>query len=104
MEQGADDLKEAVEQAGFDRHAALVFGNEDGFQVEVYECDDPVGVEGPDGPAEAEFLAIVNTPFRFYAVFVEGLPSLVQLMGELRPMIASELQTIRLEDRRERRR
>ena len=103
-QEGSTKFNEALEQLGFYGHESLRFGDENGFHVDVHEADDPVAVEGPEGPAEVEFLAVVSTAFRYYPVFVQGLPSLVQLMGELRPMVSSELQTIRLEDQRERRR
>ena len=103
---GEEDTEfgEALQQLGFYANESLRFGDEHGFHVDTHEADEPVTIEGPKGPVNTEFVVVVGTPFRFYPVFVEGLPSLVQLMGELRPMIASEFQTIRLEDRRERRR
>jgi hypothetical protein len=57
----------------------------------VYEAqEDIVTVEAVEGPVDVEFLVSVNTPTRRYPVFVVDLPSPVQLMGELHPMLASE--------------
>ena len=83
-----DDLGEEIE-----RQEALNFGSRHGSSasVRVYEAqEDIVTVETVEGPVDVEFLVSVNTPTRRYPVFVVDLPSLVQLMGELRPMLASE--------------
>lgn len=101
--EGDAEFGAALEEMGLYRHESLRFGEEHGFHVDVHETDDPFTIEGPEGQAHVEFLAVVGTPFRFYPVFVTDLPSIVQLIGELRPMIASEREAIDLEDRRERR-
>lgn len=104
LAEGSTEYGDALQEMGLYRHESLRFGDEHGFHMDVHEADDPLSVEGPEGQMRVEFLAIVGTPFRFYPVFVADLPSLVQIIGELRPMIASEREAIDLEDRRERRR
>lgn len=104
LAEGSTEYHDALEEMGFYRHESLRFGAEHGFHVDVHEADDPLSVEGPEGQVRADFLVVVETPHRFYPVFVADLPSLVQIVGELQPMISGQLETIRLEDRRERHR
>ena len=88
-----DDLGGELKRLGFERQEALGFGSRHGSSasVRVYEAQEDIAtVEAVEGPVDVEFLVSVNTPTRRYPVFVVDLPSLVQLMGELRPMLASE--------------
>ena len=87
-----DDLGGELERLGFERQEALDFGSRHGSSasVRVYEAQDVATVEAVEGPVDVEFLVSVNTSTRRYPVFVVDLPSLAQLIGELRPMLASE--------------
>ena len=80
-----DDLGGELERLSFgSRHGSSA-------SVRVYEAQEDIAtVEAVEGPVDVEFLVSVNTPTRRYPVFVVDLPSLVQLMGELRPMLAGE--------------
>ena len=96
-----DDLGQELERLGFERQEALHFGNRHGSSasVRVYEAQDVATVDAVEGPVDVDFLVSVNTPRRRYPVFVVDLPSLVQLMGELRPMLAGEPEKTDSRDR-----
>lgn len=96
-----DDLGGELERLGFERQEAP------GFRQPARIVRVGTGVRGARrhrdgrgsrGPVDVEFLVSVNTPTRRYPVFVVDLPSLVQLMGELRPLLASEPEKTDFED------
>ena len=65
----------------------------------MYEAQDIATVDAVEGPVDAQFLVSMSTSTRRYPVFVVDLPSLVQLMSELRPMLASEPEKVDFRDR-----
>ena len=99
--EGFDDLGGELERLGVERQEALGFGSRRGSSasVRVYEAlEDIAAVEAVEGPVDVGFLVSVNTPTHQYPVFVVVPPYLVQLMGELRPMLASEPEKSDFED------
>jgi hypothetical protein len=96
-----DDLGRELERLGFERHETLSFGSRHGssLSVRVYEAQDIATLDAVEGPVDVEFLVSVSTATRRYPVFVVDLPSLVQLMSELHPMLASEREKADFRDR-----
>ncbi len=96
-----DDLGGELERLGFERQETLSFGSRDGSSasVRVYEAQDIATIDAVEGPVDVEFLVSVSTPTRRYPVFVVDLPSLAQLIGELRPMLASEREMMDFRER-----
>jgi hypothetical protein len=89
---------EYVKSLGFSGTPSLTWGDPTGFNVELFETErDHVLVSGVNKKFAAAFAASVNTPFYSYSVFVSNLPSLVRLIQELRPMLASEYEATTLE-------
>ena len=52
-----------------------------------------LAIRAEEGPLQTEVLAVVKTPTRWHPVFVADLPSLVTLIAELGPVLASERDT-----------
>lgn len=98
-----EELEQAVARLEFGDTPILLLGDPDGFHVEVYAAERTAAVMDAFGGrvAEAEFLASVDTWSTYYPVFIADLPSLVQLMGELRPILASEREALDFERRGE---
>ena len=96
-----EDFGGELERLGFERQEALGFGSRHGSSasVRVYEAQEVATVEAVEGPVDVEFLVWVSTSTRWHPVFVVDLPSLVQLAGELRPMLASEPEKTGFRDR-----
>jgi hypothetical protein len=99
---GAENLERELGPLGFrDDAPVLLLGDPDAFHVEAYEAERGIVVLdfSEDTAAEAEFLVVVNTWASWYPVFVSDLPSLVQLIGEVRPILASEREALDFERR-----
>ncbi len=97
-----EDFDEELGRLGFESASYLRFGDENRFHVEVYEAGDSVTVQAIEGPVEVEFLVTINLSSDWHRVFVVDLPSLVQLVGELRPMLASAREVLDFEEFEER--
>jgi len=99
------DLEEQLPRFAIRDTPELLFGDPDAFHVAAYAAEeDSVAVDTlGDAVVKVEFLAVVSTWASWYPVFVADLPSLVQLIGELRPLLASEREALDFEgrDRRE---
>ncbi len=85
-----EDLDEELGRLGFEDGPALELGGPAGPSLQVYEAARPVAVRTEEGPLQAEFLAVLDTPTRWHPVFVADLPSLVALVVELGPVLADE--------------
>jgi hypothetical protein len=97
-----EELEKELKEIGFERKPMLSWGDEHGFYVEVHAPDGVAGVNVggfADTEVEAEFYVAISTPSRIYSVFVADLPSLVQLVGELRPILVSESEALDFEER-----
>ena len=94
-----ESWEDYIKSFGFYGTSSLEWGQSEGFYVEVFETQDDDYALVPHGSKEfmAEFAAVVHTPFRYYSVFVSSLPSLVRLIQELRPMLASEYEAFTME-------
>jgi hypothetical protein len=97
---GAEEFSSELDGLGFSSDTpVLLLGDPDAFHVEAYEAERGIVVldYSEDRAAESEFLVVVNTWASWYPVFVSDLPSLVQLIGELRPILASEREALDFE-------
>lgn len=76
---------EVLSEMGF-KHEEMHLHPEESFNVQVYYSDDEgVGVGQRDGHmVTAEFVAVVGMAVHSFVIFVENLPSLILLLGELR--------------------
>lgn len=97
-----DYFGDELEEIGFDDTYAMRFGDVYGFFVQIHEAIQGVQVDTGDGLTAADFLVLVRTPHRVYPVFVDDLPGLVGLIGELRPTIASEKEARDIDEMRSR--
>jgi hypothetical protein len=94
------NLEQQLERFGFGDTPVLDLGDPDGFYIETYATEESaVALDGFGGTVvEAEFLLTGDTWASWYPVFVADLPSLVQLIGELRPILASEREALDFEE------
>lgn len=77
---GSGDCDDDVREAGFS-YRALVFGHEGGLHVEVHpKANDPKVVHGYD------FFVWVNIGDQCHPIVVPGLPDLLSLLTELKPL------------------
>jgi hypothetical protein len=98
-----ESLEESLSALDFDPRPMLSWGDEHGVNVVVRPTVEDIAGVNVDGFEEtsvhAEFFVTLNTPSHSYWVFVADLPSLVQLAGELRPILISEREALDFEER-----